>query len=272
MDTKAQFSTGLPRQNFRPPAVAGVFYPGDAETLRRDVEGLLAGWVNQDAPPKALIVPHAGHAYSGAIAASAYRLLAPLRKTIGRVILLGPAHRVRLQGLALPSVSAFATPLGRVPIDQQACQALTDIPAVLVSDEAHREEHCLEVQLPFLQVMLEDFSLVPLLVGQCAPATVGSVIDRLWGGPETLIVISSDLSHYLPYTEAQRTDAVTSQRILGRATDLSGEAACGAAAINGLMAAQQTRPLRIDLLDLRNSGDTAGDRSRVVGYGAYALA
>ncbi len=258
--------------NRREPAVAGLFYPDDPALLRSEVERLLyAAPPPQGEAPKVLIVPHAGYPYSGPVAARAYRRLVPRHGEISRVILLGPAHRVWLAGMALPSVNEFLTPLGPVPIDREAWTAARQVPGVLVSDEAHRLEHSLEVQLPFLQVAVGEFSLLPVVIGDCPPAEVGRLIDRLWGGDETLIVVSSDLSHYRPYADARRVDTHTSRRILEKAGDLSGEEACGAAAINGLMASRQARALQVELLDLRNSGDTAGDRSRVVGYGAYAL-
>lgn len=256
----------------REPAVAGLFYPGDPALLRSEVERLLhAGPVPPGPAPKVLIVPHAGYPYSGPVAASAYRRLLPRHGGIERVLLLGPAHRVWLAGMALPSVSHFATPLGEIPIDQVAWAEARPLPGVIVSDEAHRLEHSLEVQLPFLQVALGEFALLPVVVGDCPPQDLGRLIDRLWGGDETLIVVSSDLSHYRPYADARRVDAHTSERILHKADDLSPEEACGAAAINGLMASRHARALSVELLDLRNSGDTAGDRSRVVGYGAYGL-
>jgi AmmeMemoRadiSam system protein B len=256
----------------REPAVAGFFYAADPAVLRQDVVRLLRG----DAPttqtvPKALIVPHAGYQYSGAVAAAAYRRLAGLRGQIERVVLLGPAHRVWLDGLAVPSVDLFATPLGDVAIDTAARERVRDLPGVQLSDEAHRHEHSLEVQLPFLQVALGDFRLLPIVVGHCSPASVAAVIDALWGGDETLLVISSDLSHFHSYDDARRIDAQTSRRILERSATLTGDQACGAAALNGLMASLQARSLDIEQVDLRNSGDTAGDRAKVVGYGAYVL-
>ncbi|UCG72999.1 MAG: AmmeMemoRadiSam system protein B [Chromatiales bacterium] len=258
--------------NRREPAVAGLFYAADPVELREGVVALL-----RSAPrpatehPKALIVPHAGYPYSGAVAAAAYRHLAAASDQVERVVLLGPAHRVWLEGLAVPSVDLFTTPLGGVRIDTAARDLIRELPGVQVSDVAHAQEHSLEVQLPFLQTVLGDFSLLPIVVGQCAPAAVAAVIDGLWGGAETLIVISSDLSHFHPYEEARRIDARTSQRILARATDLAGDEACGAAAVNGLMASHHAGDLSIDQVDLKNSGDTAGDRTRVVGYGAYVL-
>ncbi len=254
-------------------AVAGLFYPENPEPLRRELEDLLAS--SDPAPPgpapKALIVPHAGYVYSGPVAARAYRRLEPVRAAIRRVVLLGPAHRVWLEGMAVPSQSAFATPLGRVPLDRDAIERIAGMPGVQVSDTAHAREHSLEVQLPFLQTVLDDFALVPIAVGRCPAEQVGAVIDALWGGPETLIVISSDLSHFLDYEEAREIDGRTRDKILGRRADLCDQEACGARAINGLMCSTAARALSIEAVDLRNSGDTAGDRKRVVGYGSFVL-
>lgn len=257
----------------RPPAVAGMFYPGDGPGLRQMLAACFqaARVVEPAFHPKALVVPHAGYIYSGPVAASAYRLLEPWRRVIRRVVLLGPVHRVWVAGLALPGVAAFDTPLGRVPLDQVAIDAISDLPELEVSPLAHAQEHSLEVHLPFLQRVLDDFSLVPLAVGGAAPEAVARVLDRLWGGDETLIVVSSDLSHFLSYDQAARKDAATAQAILGLDPHLDGEQACGAHPVNGLLLAARRRGLTPHLLDLRNSGDTAGDHSRVVGYGAFAF-
>ncbi len=257
----------------RAPAVAGLFYPADAHTLRTTVRQLLGGAApaQADAPPKAMIAPHAGYVYSGPIAASGYAQLQRLRGRVRRVVLLGPVHRVPVRGLAAPTVAAFATPLGEVPIDGDALAALRNCPQVCFSDAPHAPEHSLEVHLPFLQETLGDFSLVPLAVGDAQPAEVAEVIERLWGGEETLIVVSSDLSHYLPYVNACARDEFTVETILRLSPELDHEQACGATPINGLLLAARRRQLRPHLLDLRNSGDTAGDKSRVVGYAAVAL-
>ncbi len=257
----------------RPAAVAGMFYPAGRGVLQEAVSDLLTAVPPTTSPvPKALILPHAGYVYSGAIAASGYRAVQAAAEQITRVVLLGPAHRVYVQGVALPSVDEFETPLGNVALDKQALDALLSLPGVAVSDRAHAAEHCLEVHLPFLQTLLGEFSLVPVLVGDSPPEDVARLLQSLWGGAETLVVISSDLSHYHPYAEAQTIDAHTSAKIVDRAVDLTGEEACGAAAINGLMLTARARDLSVYTLDVRNSGDTAGDRSQVVGYGAYALA
>lgn len=257
----------------RPPAVAGMFYPGSPTQLAEDVGAYLAA-----VPPaltlpaaKALVVPHAGYIYSGPIAAHAYAQLAPLGTTIRRVVLLGPCHRVAVRGLAVPDTDAFATPLGTVPLDQQAIAAALELPQVIRHDAAHAEEHSLEVQLPFLQSLLRNFSLVPFAVGYAAPEEVAEVLNLLWGGPETLIVISSDLSHYHPYADAQRRDRHTADDITHLHLLLDHEQACGATPINGLIEVARRRGLKPHLLDLRNSGDTAGDRSRVVGYASFAF-
>lgn len=256
----------------RLPAVAGMFYPGQARTLAGDLTSMLDGAAGIAGPaPKALIAPHAGYVYSGPVAASVYALLRPAAGSIRRVVLLGPTHRVGVRGLALPSVEAFATPLGRIAIDREAVAALADLPQVVVADAPHAQEHSLEVQLPFLQAVLDDFRLLPLAVGLASAEAVAGVLDRLWGGDETLIVVSSDLSHYLPYDEACETDGRTADRILAGSPDISHDEACGATPVNGLLLAARRHGLTARLVDLRNSGDTAGDRRRVVGYGAFAF-
>ena len=259
----------------RTPAVAGAFYPGQGFALSSNVLAMLtlAGpLASPDGPvPKALIVPHAGYIYSGPIAARAYARLAPARALIRRVVLLGPAHRVPVKGLALPGVDSFSTPLGDVELDQSALAAMAHLPQVVVSRAAHSQEHSLEVQLPFLQLMLDDFKLVPLAVGDASPAQVAQVLDSLWGGPETLIVISSDLSHFLTYREAQAADRETVQNILDLHSTLTHEQACGGTPINGLLLAARRHELQPELLGQCNSGDTAGDKGRVVGYASFAF-
>ena len=257
----------------RAAAVAGLFYPGDAVLLARDVQTLLAA-AKPESPagtPKALIVPHAGYIYSGPVAAVAYAQLRPLRGIIRRVVLLGPVHRVPVLGLALPGTQAFETPLGRVPIDREAVNRILALHQVTTSAAAHAQEHSLEVQLPFLQEVLGDFQIVPLAVGDATHEEVAEVIEALWGGPETLIVVSSDLSHYLPYQAAQHIDNQTCATIARLQTLDSHEQACGATPVNGLLLAARQHHLTPQLLDLRNSGDTAGDRKRVVGYAAFAF-
>ncbi len=259
----------------RQPAVAGAFYHGQKNILANDVSTLLqnTGISPGEAHllPKAIIVPHAGYIYSGPVAAAAYARLAAEHDSIRRVILLGPVHRVPVRGLALPGVDSFATPLGEIEIDQQAAAAIENLPQVVVSPAAHEQEHSLEVQLPFLQSVLDDFTLLPLAVGDATPAEVAEVLDALWGGPETLIVVSSDLSHFLPYQTAQVVDAQTVKTILEMQGTLSHEQACGGTPVNGLLLAAKRHHLQPHLLELCNSGDTAGDKDRVVGYAAFAF-
>lgn len=251
----------------RTPAVAGSFYPRDPAVLRADIDRLLAeAPARQGVLPKAVIVPHAGYVYSGPTAAAAYKALAPGRDIYRRVVLLGPAHRVALRGLALPAADSFATPLGEIAVDTALAGRLRGLPQVSINAPAHAPEHSLEVQLPFLQRVLSDFTLLPLVVGDASPAEVAAVLQAVWGGPETLIVISSDLSHFLPYAEAQRADRATVAEILQGEATLGHEEACGATPVNGLMLALRDLDLEAVLIDLRNSGDTAGDRERVVGY------
>lgn len=262
----------------RQPAVAGAFYPRQASALSNDVMALLAQ-ARPDAEtsdpsaklPKAIIVPHAGYIYSGATAALAYARLAAGRTSIRRVVLLGPVHRVAVRGLALPGVDAFATPLGEIEVDQAAVASLAPLRQVVLSPAAHALEHSLEVQLPFLQAVLADFKLVPLAVGDATPAEVAEVLEALWGGEETLIVISSDLSHFLPYSAAQAVDQETAQRILHLSSSLTHDQACGGTPVNGLLLAARRHHLQPQLLGLCNSGDSAGDKGRVVGYASFAF-
>ena len=258
----------------RPAAVAGMFYPRNSKELAAEVAELLDG-VEQFEPrldfPKAVIVPHAGYVYSGPVAAAAYDALAPGRGIIQRVVIMGPVHRVPVRGLALPGSEAFDTPLGRVPVDTEALHRLRGLPQVVTSTAAHAQEHSLEVQLPFLQRVLGSFTLVPFAVGDATPEEVAAVLERLWGGRETLFVLSTDLSHYHPYEEAKRIDGATVARIAQLATDLEHHEACGATPLNGLLYAAKRRALSIRMLAASNSGDTAGGKSRVVGYASFAL-
>lgn len=257
----------------RPAAVAGTFYPDTPGVLRRTIDDMLATARPAARPAhiKALIVPHAGYVYSGPVAASAYALVAGLRDRIRRVVVLGPAHRVYVRGLALPEAGRFATPLGEVALDCTGMRALQDLPHVTVSAAAHRMEHALEVQLPFLQTVLGEFSLLPLAVGEATADEVAEVLERVWGGDETLIVISSDLSHFLPAAQARQIDRGTANAILALDAHLDHEQACGATPVNGLLQAARRHGLRAIELDLRNSADTAGDPQRVVGYAAFAF-
>jgi len=259
----------------REAAVDGLFYPAAPAALRARVLAYLAAAnaaTDIERTPKLLVAPHAGYEYCGAVAAHAYALLGRRREPIvRRVVLLGPAHRVALGGLAAPDAETFATPLGEIAVDLAALAGLDDLPEVVRSDRAHAGEHSLEVQLPFLQTLLGSFTLVPLVVGDADAAAVARVLERLWGGDETLIVISSDLSHYLRYEQAQAADRATVRRILTLDAGLRPHEACGAAAINGALLAARRHHLAPRLLALCNSGDTAGDRDRVVGYAAIAF-
>lgn len=257
----------------RNPAVAGMFYPAEAPILQTMLSNFLSGIEQEFAPPpKAMIVPHAGYIYSGPVAANAYRRLWPARDSIRRVVLLGPSHRVPLRGLAASSADAFVTPLGQVLLDRVAIDQILDLPQVKLMDLAHAFEHSLEVQLPFLQTVLTDFRLVPLVVGDASPREVGEVLETLWGGDETLILISSDLSHYHDYETAKHMDQATSnaiEHLHPEAIDYDG--ACGRNGINGLLLVAEHHGLQARTIDLRNSGDTAGPRDQVVGYGAYVF-
>jgi AmmeMemoRadiSam system protein B len=259
----------------RKAAVAGTFYPGNSHTLTEDVGRMLADasahHFRSAVVPKALIVPHAGYVYSGSTAAAAYATLKPAAQTIRRVVLLGPVHRVPVRGLAAPGVETFSTPLGEIALDMDAIASLAHLPQVTVSSAAHAMEHSLEVQLPFLQAVLPHFTLVPLAVGDATAAEVAQILSALWGGPETLILISSDLSHFLPYAEAQATDRETMGHILQLDGPITHTQACGATPINGLLLAARAHHLHAHLLAQCNSGDTAGDRQRVVGYAAVAF-
>ena len=259
----------------RPAAVAGLFYPADPDVLARDVDSYVASAATPGAtsrPPKAVIAPHAGYVYSGPIAGSVYARLVPLRAQVERVVLLGPAHRVYVDGLAASTADAFATPLGTVVVDTAQRDRVLALPQVTISDEAHAQEHSLEVHLPFLQRVLGQFTLLPLVVGDAGAEDVAAVLDEVWGGPETLIVVSTDLSHYHDHRTATEIDARTAAAIVARrAADIGPRDACGAHPVRGLLVAAEARALPVELVDLRTSGDTAGDRERVVGYGAFVL-
>jgi AmmeMemoRadiSam system protein B/AmmeMemoRadiSam system protein A len=249
-----------------------MFYPGTRPALEASVDDALAqARGTSPTRPKALIVPHAGYVYSGPVAATAYSTLRSAGAPVQRVVLLGPCHRVAVRGLALPDADAFETPLGSVPLDDAAMARIADLPQVVRSGAAHAQEHSLEVQLPFLQRVLGDFRLLPLAVGDATAEEVASVLERVWGGPETLIVISSDLSHYLHYAAARSIDEATARAIVALDANIDHEQACGATPIAGLLTVARRRGLTATLLDLRNSGDTAGDRRRVVGYAAFAF-
>ena len=259
----------------RNPAVAGQFYADNASELATTVEMLLneveqpGGAVS--AAPKAIIAPHAGYIYSGPVAASAYACLRPYRERYSRVVLLGPCHRVAVEGMALSDADLFRTPVGDVPIDRATVDSLAG-GRLAVSSLAHQYEHSLEVHLPFLQAVLDEFSLVPIGVGDATPDEVAELLDQVWGGEETLIVVSSDLSHYLRYAKAREFDAATCDAIEHldhRPIDHSH--ACGATPVGGLLLAARRHGLQVTTVDLRNSADTSGDRRVVVGYGSWVF-
>lgn len=256
----------------RPPAVAGLFYPDDPAELRDVISEYLAQAPTVAGPvPKALIVPHAGYIYSGVIAAAAYSQAAHQRRRIRRVVLIGPSHRVYLRGMAVPATEVFQTPLGMVPIDRELKARVLAHEHVVESDTPHASEHSLEVQLPFLQLLFDDFTLLPIVLGAASPPSVAAVLADVWGDEETLVLVSSDLSHYLSYAEARAVDDETIAAILRNDATLTGEQACGCIGINGLTFLARQREARIAEIARCNSGDTAGDRNRVVGYGAFAL-
>jgi len=255
----------------RRPAVAGSFYPAQPDRLRREVVELLAdAEAALKTSPKALIAPHAGYIYSGSLAAAAFATLRDTAQTLARVVLIGPAHYIAIRGIALPTVDAFETPLGRVPVDYDALKKIAGLPFVSRSDAAHAPEHALEVELPFLQIVLPSFSLLPLVVGDATAHEVTQVLARLWSCPDTLLVVSSDLSHYHRYETARHLDAATAAAIEnGDWASLGPEQACGYLPIAGLLIEAKRRNLKARRLSLCNSGDTAGPRDQVVGYGAW---
>lgn len=259
----------------RKPEVAGMFYPASKAALGAEIAGYLRAVPRHEASqrwPKAVIAPHAGTIYSGPIAASVYARLEPAQGKIARVVLFGPAHRLPFRGIATTAAEAFETPLGRVRIDRAGVEAALAIPGIGVLDRAFDGEHSLEVHLPFLQIALGDFALVPFVVGGASPKEVAAVIETLWGGPETLIVVSTDLSHYLDHASARRIDGQTCRAIERLEPEaISDDGACGRIGVRGLLEVARRRGMRATTLDLRNSGDTAGDKARVVGYGAWAL-
>lgn len=259
----------------RPPAVAGLFYPADPSVLRTGVERALAEVPEPTGAgrvPKALVAPHAGYVFSGPVAASAYARVAPARGRITRVVVLGPAHRTPV-AIAASSADAFSTPLGDLAVDTRSRDALVDAGLVAVRDDAHADEHSLEVQLPFVQVCLGDVMVLPLAVGAVAPTIAAEVLERIWGGAETLIVVSTDLSHYHDHDTATELDRRTAAAIVARRPDRLGPYdACGLVPVQGLLLAAGRHQLDVELLDLRTSADTAGGSDRVVGYGAFALA
>ncbi len=255
------------------PAVAGMFYPADPETLQEQVQHYLSSAHHAHVgAPKALIAPHAGYIYSGPIAGTAYATLQSYADTISRVVILAPSHHVAFQGIAYASADRFGTPLGSIPVDLNALELIKKLPQVQEVDLAFRDEHSIEVQLPFLQETLNDFSILPLLVGDASDHQVAEIIETLWGDRETLIVVSSDLSHYLDYDAARSMDNATTRAIESLHPEaLSYHSACGRTPVRGLLRIAKTHGLTATTLDLRNSGDTAGAHDRVVGYGAYVF-
>ncbi|OUS31119.1 AmmeMemoRadiSam system protein B [Gammaproteobacteria bacterium 45_16_T64] len=257
--------------DIRSAAVSGMFYPSNPVELKGAVTRFLKASRDRELVPKVLVVPHAGYIYSGQVAAEAYKLLEKSDDKIERVILLGPCHRVPVVGVAIPSVSAFSTPLGDIPLDLKLIERINRLSFVEASDEAHELEHSLEVHLPFLQEVIGKFSLVPLVVGECSAVDVAKVLDVVWGEAETLIVISTDLSHFLSYNQAMKMDSDTAIKIMALESSLSGDEACGCRPLNGMLYYAKKMGLHIEQLALRNSGDTSGDKQRVVGYGSFAL-
>lgn len=262
----------------RIPAVAGQFYPLNPRELEATVRNYVTATpYSLDVPPrsvlpKALIVPHAGYMYSGSVAGHVYSLLQPVRKSVHRVILVGPSHYVHFEGIGITSADAFETPLGDIPIDRETNSKLLELPFVVSQDEAHGPEHSLEVQLPFLRQCLDNFELVPLVFGRIEPAHIADALRLVWGGAETLIVISSDLSHFLDDESCRRIDTETAQIIESLDTErLTSERACGAKGIQGLMILAREKGLHIRTLELKNSSDASGDRRRVVGYGGFYI-
>lgn len=258
-------------ETVRNPAVAGTFYPADPVSLSTLIDSFIDDDKQYTSAPKAIIAPHAGYVYSGAVAGQVYAQLAPAASVISRVVLLGPSHRFAFRGMAVPTSKSFRTPLGDIAIDAAAIQQIIDLPGVGFMDQAHEDEHSLEVHLPFLQHVLDDFTLVPIVVGEIDKERVAGLLQRLWGGPETLIVISSDLSHYESYERACELDARTTNKIVDLKPTLVGGEACGCRPVNGLLHFLKEHGLNIETVDLRNSGNTAGSKDRVVGYGAWRV-
>ncbi len=264
----------------RLPAVADAFYPADPATLTNDIlayldaveDGASSNLQSHESPPKAIVAPHAGYIYSGPVAAHAYAKLAPLRGKVTRVVVLGPSHRVAMRGLALSAAQRFSTPLGEIEVDHDFDRVILALPQVQVYDDAHTLEHSLEVQLPFLQVVLGTFKVLPIVVGEATPQETAQVLESVWDGDETLIVVSSDLSHYLDYAHARTTDQQTRHAIETLdASAIGRDQACGSVPLKGLLEVARRQGLSVETLDLRNSGDTAGERDRVVGYGAWGF-
>jgi MEMO1 family protein len=265
-------SSVRPKASVRLPAVAGTFYPGDPATLRRTTGGLLAAAREAAAPsPCAIIAPHAGYLYSGPVAAEAFTAVKLLGGTVRRAVVIGPAHYVSFRGIAAPSAASFATPLGEMPVEEQGVEAVAGLPQIVIDDTPHAPEHALEVELPFLQTIFGALPIIPLVVGRASADEVAEVLAQQWDD-NTLLVVSSDLSHYYDYATAKRIDAETAAAIESLDDrSIGANEACGHLAIRGLIIEARCRGLTVHRLDLRNSGDTAGDRRSVVGYGAWAF-
>ncbi len=270
LDQRTRIKPVALNEKIRKPAVAGMFYPADKSELAQTIGALLKASAGTNAQPKAIIAPHAGYIYSGPTAAAAYALLAK-NSTIKRVVLLGPSHRVGFLGIATTSADFYETPLGKIKLDRKTLDDLAGFPFVKILNQAHTPEHSLEVHLPFLQTTLGDFELVPLVVGDAEPRDVALVLNKVWGGAETLIVVSSDLSHYHDYKTAKTLDDATRRHIENLDETLEGEEACGCRPVNGLLRLARDKNLTVKTLDVRNSGDTAGTKDQVVGYGAWAF-
>ena len=258
----------------RPAALAGAFYPAEPSALRAMIGDMIERAPLHQVAPKALVSPHAGYIYSGPIAATTLKPLLARAGQIRRVVMLGPPHRMPVRQFCVPSVRAFATPLGEVPLDPEFMAIVREHPGVIVDDAPHAQEHCLETQLPFLQQVLGAFTIVPILVGGASAEEVAALLSRLWGGDETLVLISSDLSHYHDYARTRTLDEAARRAIETlRPDQLGEEQACGRHGLRGLLARAAALDLRATTLDLRNSGDTAGNanRDRVVGYGGWSF-
>lgn len=254
--------------------VAGYFYPNDPNTLSKQIDDFLLNTEieKNNIIPKAIIVPHAGYIYSGQTAAFSYNCLEKIKNKIKKVVIIGPAHRVGFNGIAGTLATEFVTPLGVVKVDESSMENVLTMPSVMILEEAFQGEHCLEVQLPFLQKILNNFTIVPLIVGNVSYITLSEVIERLWGFDDTLFVISSDLSHYHDYKTAQNMDSTTANAIVNLEPDnITYDNACGRIGIQAMLDIAKSKNMTVKQLDLRNSGDTAGDKNRVVGYGAFCV-
>lgn len=255
----------------RSAAVAGTFYPGDQQELISLVDGMLNAAKTSEPCPKVIIAPHAGYIYSGTVAAQVYGRLSNHKHAISRVVLLGPSHKLGFRGIAASTADKFSTPLGDIPLAVDSIKYLATTNDVGYLDQAHEQEHSLEVHLPFLQRALGSFELIPLVVGNSSKEKVAEVLEQLWGADETLIVISSDLSHYHDYAEAKHMDALTSQKIISLQDTLTGKEACGCMPLSGLLYLAKQHGMKVEEVELLNSGDTAGSKDRVVGYGAFVV-